>query len=500
MKRSFLQNLSWQDIIFVCLMAFLCASAASANLRESNLWFDESGQFWMAKGLTHFSPPLQKEGSIGDALVANRSFNADPGGFTLLLRLWSKISNLPFWLRLLPFLFLVLASIPLFVVGRKLFPKIKEIPYLFALIPFGAKLLFSYGFEIRAYSMEVAGVALGLAAIYIMREKATFARSILAGCCFAFFLTARYSGVIVLAISALYICVVCIRNDDKISEKLTHLILFSGPIVIVVLLIYFISLRYQLASLKAMAAPTYVWLFAGSGIQKKILFSLPSFVLLAATIYLAYKKDPDARRYSPIAAVAVLANLAFVILSLTHRHPWDPASKYNISLNLLSFVSLFAIVGLVIGKIFGDSPQKLYWRGIFASSFALGCLFLAYWSLSKSLPYIGDLHFAHSLSRTYYELKGIDFAKYRKIYVNKSGSSTLRYLCEYGGLQGKIPGYPGSISIDDKDPTSLSQIKGLKDYDLIIIADTPPFQESEETRLGWRSISDDKVLEKTQTP
>lgn len=72
-----------------------------------DFWFDESGQFWIAKGLDHGSKPLSPDGNFYQSILANRRMSLDPGGFTLILRNWiSLFGNSASTLHLLPFYFL----------------------------------------------------------------------------------------------------------------------------------------------------------------------------------------------------------------------------------------------------------------------------------------------------------------------------------------------------------------------------------------------------------
>src|ERR1035437_5719217 len=60
---------------------------AREHLASLNLWFDESGQFFLSLGLYHYSPPNAPDGGWGMMLIHSRAMNGDPGGFTALLRL-----------------------------------------------------------------------------------------------------------------------------------------------------------------------------------------------------------------------------------------------------------------------------------------------------------------------------------------------------------------------------------------------------------------------------
>ena len=89
-------------------------------LLEPYMWHDESGQFFMSLGLNHFSPPNESPGSFLDVIKNNNNYNLDPGGFTVLLYLWMKISTNYIWIRLLPFLFFLSSIFLLKDISNKL--------------------------------------------------------------------------------------------------------------------------------------------------------------------------------------------------------------------------------------------------------------------------------------------------------------------------------------------------------------------------------------------
>ena len=80
-------------IILTVLLVLLALRPAAKWMGNELLDYDEAGQFWMSKGLHHYSAPYSECGSLKDALEYNRHYNMDPGGFTAILYFWSKISN-----------------------------------------------------------------------------------------------------------------------------------------------------------------------------------------------------------------------------------------------------------------------------------------------------------------------------------------------------------------------------------------------------------------------
>ena len=90
-------------IVCVAVIAVFSYNA----LRNPWLWFDESGQFWISKGLNHYSEVYAASGGLSDVIENNRHYNLDPGGFSVLLYFWLLINDSStFFLRLLPYLFL----------------------------------------------------------------------------------------------------------------------------------------------------------------------------------------------------------------------------------------------------------------------------------------------------------------------------------------------------------------------------------------------------------
>jgi hypothetical protein len=169
------------------------------NLADANFWFDESGQFWMAKGLNHFSPPLSAEGSLYQVMANNRQYNLDPGGFTLLLHYWSGFSCDPAWLRTLPFLFLILTFYFLLLTVYELSGAVLPALAAAAIIPWLFPMILGYGFELRPYSMEVAGIFASLFLLVRTVHRPTRANLTVLGLVCSFFLTSRYSFIIDIA-------------------------------------------------------------------------------------------------------------------------------------------------------------------------------------------------------------------------------------------------------------------------------------------------------------
>lgn len=113
--------------ITTAIIVLILATVAFKNFSNPFFWYDESGQFFISKGLNHYSEPFAIPQGFGQVLENNRNFNLDPGGFSFLLYFWSMVSNSAGFLRVLPFLFF---AVLLFSPTKSYFlkPKTKQYP------------------------------------------------------------------------------------------------------------------------------------------------------------------------------------------------------------------------------------------------------------------------------------------------------------------------------------------------------------------------------------
>lgn len=139
-------------IIFSMVGAIILLSLVLrlGNLNH-DLWYDESGQLWIAKGQNHFNLDFKDNGLDG-LLSNNRQFNFDPPLFGLILRFWSKIDTSIIWLRLLPSLFGLLTIVYIYKTLR--FLKINSmILILITLLATLSNIFIYYSQELRAYAL-----------------------------------------------------------------------------------------------------------------------------------------------------------------------------------------------------------------------------------------------------------------------------------------------------------------------------------------------------------
>src|SRR5262249_26127028 len=125
--------------------ALLCF--AISNVSRSNFWYDESMQFWISLGVDGFGAPFTPPGTFKDVIRQNATANLDPGGFSILLAFWIKLSTGEAWQRLLPLIFFASGMAGL---GRIGWTRLRSIPFtmLSAFVPAAFPLLLDYATEV----------------------------------------------------------------------------------------------------------------------------------------------------------------------------------------------------------------------------------------------------------------------------------------------------------------------------------------------------------------
>ena len=155
LPTAFNHNGQIKILILLFFLIFITIIFAWGNITNPNFWYDESGQFWIAKGLNHFSPKFSQNGDLYDVLLNNANFNLDPGGFSLILHYWTKISNSPLFLRLLPYCFFLISFVIVVFIVKEWFPNSGVLVLFSGFILLTFSLIRNYAFELRPYSFEM---------------------------------------------------------------------------------------------------------------------------------------------------------------------------------------------------------------------------------------------------------------------------------------------------------------------------------------------------------
>jgi len=427
---------------------------ATWHLSRTGFWYDESMQFWMSLGLDGFGPPLEPRGTLGDVLKQNAIANLDPGGFSLLLNLWTDYGTSGPWQRTLPLLFFAAGMVGL---GMLAWTWRRSIPFAFAagLVPVLYPILLDYSAEVRAYSMEFAGVVIGCLMLARLLKKPRIRSALLAGIVMGFFMTSRYSYALFAAAAFLTLAIAW-RHRRSV---LVLLAAFAVPLAISGALILFLTFlpqyqariayqggafleyfRFATATGKSageIAAKAAANLLMPAGLPISIL----AFFGVLALAPASWRRRIGVGSISP--ATASFGVLALAVLVLTVLvwpwHPWDMKIKWSIWLNALSAV---AVVRLTAGLLeYAGSPDESGWEARRWITVGLLTVFVAF-----------DLRLAfyrqpegNTVVPALRYLEGVEPSA-SLVAVDHYWYPTVRYWYEYGSFAGSRL-YPSSFRL-----------------------------------------------------
>jgi len=427
------------------------------HLRRTGFWYDESMQFWMSVGLDGFGPPHEPLGRFRDVIRNNAIANLDPGGFTLIMWLWLKLATGEIWQRILPYLF--------FVFGMGCFGWLgwtlrRSIPFaiLSSLVPAAYPLLLDYATEVRAYSMEVAGIAIGCIMLDRARSRPDLWTAFLAGVVFALFLGSRYSYGLFAAAAFLALAAMTLTGESGGGKRqaLARLGAFAAPIAIAAAVIYVEAFRPQYVFRMTPAEGAYLQYFSATTAAGKSwdqvlamlasnLLSLPAVTLTLFALLGAARLAPPrwrerlrADRLAPGDAMfGVLVLVALVLSALLWRwHPWDLAQKWSLWLLALSAV---AVVRLAAGLLALAAPPPV--SGM--ESDVRVTVVMIVGILALDLRLATHRRGGNTLVPVLAYLERVAAAP-DSVAVDLHWYPTARYYYEYGAFAGS-PLYPGSF-------------------------------------------------------
>lgn len=466
------------------------------NFSFDYLWYDESGQFWLAKGLNHDSPPLSPEGSLSDVIHNNGRYNMDPGGFSILLFWWTKISNSIIWMRMLPFFFLVGISSSCAYIIYKFFNN-KLLTFLALFLPFVYPVLLNMGFEIRAYSMEVFFTLMAVVASIKLQASLTFKNLIILGCLISFGMCSRYSAIIIAFAASVLIVYTILKSENSAAKKLFLLVAYCTPIFITLIAIYNNALFHQN---KHLGQLTYLQYISNNWSLLYQPINLAYFSLLTGLTVLQVKQKDwlKTEAYNSLLFLCLFSNVLYIILSAAGLHPWRIGSKGNISVNFLLIVCVFVMILHVLKNM----PKSLRYTKLITALCFPAFIIYGYnrylFPKHSESPYPRqDMH-----SNTTYRFDKLDTAKHRRIFVESWESPYIRYEFEYGKMKHLSSIYPSRFTFGTGVPHYLFPKKigeerklipppsmdELQQYDLIISSEL--YDWSHHHHQHWQLIKD----------
>jgi hypothetical protein len=376
------QKINRTYVLVVLSIYMITFSTISKNLFTPYLWYDEADQFWVSKGLNPDSDPLTPENGLGGVIENNKYYNMDPGGFSILLHFWMYISNHHIWLRLLPFLFFI-GVVLSFIYLSYLWLKDINIAILMGFIPFLVPIVFSMGFEVRAYSMESMGTIISIVALERLKNKLTNKHLFLWSCILAIFIASRYSEIIVIFIVSLYVFLFIYHSEAALKHKLVSFFIYALPIITMLGYIYFFSLAFQNSNIQPL------WYLRYLNGDKNILLEPANFLSLCAICVLIIllffrKRYSIINRYEILLIVTIGVNILFIILSFLGKHPWDLAGRDEVGSNRC--ISLVLLFGLCLSALLGELLNPLFKNpGIIKYYFIISLLIFTLYIRKNSL-------------------------------------------------------------------------------------------------------------------
>ena len=322
--------------IFIILLSIYVIIAISMNLLNFSIWYDEAIQFWISYGCHPDGLIINK--GISEVINLNQSFNHDPGGFSIMLHYWMKISTGLIWIRTLPLILFLSATLLIYFICQSLFRNY-FISLLCCFSPFFSDSLIYLSTEIRAYSMECLCCSMAMLMVCKINNYKTTYKILFASLIFCCLMTSRYSAVIVVSVTIVVIVMHWFRDRKIIS--LVNLLALVIPVISTIILIYYFSLRSQNPSIQT---PNYVDSSLNLGFLNVIILIFPFLCAI-------YFRKKNKNEFFNLSLFVTLLNFAFIFLSLFNIHPADINSKYCISMIFSNLIFATTLVGYALTSI-----------------------------------------------------------------------------------------------------------------------------------------------------
>lgn len=323
--------------ILLVIAALYCFFASRA-FTDSYLWMDEAGQFFMSKGSFHYADKLTPEGSLYDVMYYNRYHNLDPGGFSILLRWWSCVSNHYTWLRLFPLLFYTVCLVLSYTFAKKVTGstfKALVVTSIFLIHPAFA----INSCEVRGYSMEMLGVILSLFLLYKYKDNWSRKNLVILSVALAIFMTSRYSFILYTGSLGLYILI-----DMTIRKGVKSAFIDFLPAAIIMFLvfgaIYFLSFRYQL---RAEGVNHVQTMYLGKSLKAFVSPICIRAYLIFGILAFEFKNKSEK---SEMMIIAAIASILFMLASLLNLYPVDERRAMS-----LTVLQCFALCVWLMNKL-----------------------------------------------------------------------------------------------------------------------------------------------------
>jgi hypothetical protein len=466
------------------------------NLRAQNLWFDESVQFWVSKGLNSDSEPFSKMGSVFDVIENNKYYNMDPGGFSVLLHFWTKISNHYFWLRILPFIFFLGIAIT-FIYLAYFWIKQFSTALLVGLSPIFYPMILNMGFEIRAYSMEALGSLLCIVCILQLNNKINNKKIVFWSFVLSFFILSRYAILISVFIASIFVIIAIIKQKTNFKKQVISIIIFLLPIFICILLVYNLSLKYQNPGLSAVSYLNYLKYSP----QKLLTFKALAYqlvIFLLILLYVLRQKTPYILKYEKLLLFTILVNVLFLTLSIAGYYPWIPPFEFR-SNRCISMITLVLLcISLAVAELVSFSFSKYSSMKHALIIFTI-TVFVFYRKNNLRIklyqtPSDSESSVETNVQQEFQNQNNL-ISKYNKIKIDFWLTPSVKYFYEYGSLKPlKFNNYPRKFTFENSgrhSPGGFSVDLNLEDENIIVTSkqlDTLKYTRINGSLLFWKKL------------
>lgn len=416
------------------------------NLNSPNLWYDEAGQFWMAKGLHHFSEPYSQDKGIKSMISINRGYNLDPGGFTLALRFWLKISTHHIWLRVLPLIFFILTYLLLMFFIKKWTSN----PYLALGLPsllFLSPLVIQYSFEIRPYSWAFFSAILIYFFITKLYRSENRIHFLLSGLVLSCLIWGRYNIIIQIAGALTLIFIFQIREYRNFKSVFFRMFWIGIPIFISFILVFFLEMRFQWntgtnyapeVTIQKVSNFIFKWDFVRS--------IIPFIIYLISFVYLKNKFPHYAKdSFILLFYFFIILNVIYIIISTFGYYPYHPGTRWNIDIVVLSIFGITSVISMIYNIL---ADKHIFYDTLFFTGL-IGVFFITFIHFTQK-ENLRDGEYGY-----YYNEFEQTASLFQKLSENKTHVSKIsllesryypnvRYLFEYGVLKNSpyLPIYP----------------------------------------------------------
>lgn len=432
-------------------------------LANPYLWFDEAGQFFLALGINHWSPPFMGRKGFSDILAQNNRYLFDPVGYTLLLRLWQEAGTAAVWLRTLPFIgFLGMAATGFRLLQRAEVPQTEArlLTALFASSP----LLYQYAAELRPYSYEAWGTLFALLVLYDYSPQKSGWWMVKTGFAMAFFMWMRYPFVIAAAITGVILFYKTLLGKDGFRWR--NWLLYALPQILSAVLIYWICIRQQPISDQSPVYARATTLRYGWGF---LLHPWTLFYHGAVLAFLLFAVFQKRFRYPVrLQKLSLFTLLLFGIwngFSLLGNIASDPNARWAIGLNAVAMLCLFMLVAAALSRMPMRAKPLAY---ILLAALALyrPALMTLRWLEKDPVRFRGRVFVP--------ELTHVANHATMPIWSGSGSTPEIKYLYEYGILrsQQKKAGYPQRFVLLNQQ-NEFDQLNQLPRYQKILWIDSP---------------------------